>query len=83
MAAKGRRRKTTEPALTDVLAGPLRDALEQQNDFIVTFEKSDEGTCLVHILTGHLITPCMRGTLFNRCDLPDRLENRHRVVQQV
>ncbi len=62
-------------------AGMLAAALEKGEDFIVTFETVDEGRQM-HILTGSLITPCMLGTLTNRCEMPGFENSCHRVLKQ-
>jgi hypothetical protein len=81
-AGKKSRKKPDTPPSSDLLMQTLSDALLEQEDFIITFETTDEGDCVMHVMTGELITPCMLGTLSNRCELPEQERNRHQVLKK-
>lgn len=82
MAGRKKRRETAEIPPADIAAGMLADALEKGCDFLVTFEIGAEGEQCMHLMTGGLITPCMLGTLTNRCEMPEAGEYRHVVIRR-
>jgi hypothetical protein len=82
MAAKKKQRKRPEAPTGEMLMQTLSAALKKQEDFIVTFETTDEGNRCIHTLTGRLITPCMLGTLSNRCQLPEQEGSTHTMLEQ-
>ncbi len=82
-AGKKKQRKKPEAPAGELLTQMLSAVLKMQEDFIVTFETSDEGNRLMHVMTGRLITPCMLGTLTNRCGLPEQEGSTHTVLKLV
>jgi len=81
MSGKKKRRK--EPGLppAKLAAEMLPGAISRRQDFLLTFETGDEGKRSMHIMTGNLITPCMLGTLSNRCEQPDHENCCHLVLR--
>jgi hypothetical protein len=76
----GREKRDLLPS-GDLLRQTLSAALLQQEDFIITYETTDEGNRVMHVMTGNLITPCMLGTLSNRCEQPEPGTSRHLVLK--
>ncbi|HRY76278.1 MAG TPA: hypothetical protein P5217_08350 [Methanoregulaceae archaeon] len=62
-------------------AGMLAEALLSGHDFIITIATGDDGERYAHLMTGPLVTPCMLGTLSNRCDMPEPGGCRHLVIR--
>ena len=81
MAGK-KSRKKPERRPDETLAEIFMTALKKQDDFIMTFETGEEGKQTMHVMSGKLITPCMLGTLTNRCELPESEGSRHIVLRQ-
>lgn len=81
MAGKKKQREPDTLSVAEAAAGMLADALGSRGDCIVTFATGDDGERYAHIMTGPLITPCMLGTLSNRCDMPEPGGCRHLVIQ--
>lgn len=81
MAGREKRRKLGGLSVAETAAGMLADALKGGCDFIITFGMGDDGEQCVHLMTGPLITPCMLGTLSNRCDMPEPGGCRHVMVR--
>lgn len=79
----GKKKKRKEPSLParDIAATMFSQALINGDDCILTFETGEEGERVLHILTGQLITPCMLGTLSNRCGLPEQQRSRHIILK--
>lgn len=82
MAGKKIRREKPDRSISGRVADTLAAAIRKGDDFIVTFETGDEGQRIMHVMTGKLITPCMLGTLSNRCDLPDQQQSLHMILKQ-
>lgn len=80
-AGKKEREKRDTPPSGPLLKQTLSAALLQQEDFIITYETTDEGNRLMHVMTGPLITPCMLGTLSNRCEQAEPGMSRHLVLK--
>lgn len=83
MAGKAKLRDASSQDPADVLAGALKAALVNKDDFIITFETDDSGVRALHLMTGKLITPCMLGTLSNRCELQAGEGSRHTVLEKA
>lgn len=83
MAGKKRPVGVPEKAPADILAEALKNALSKRDDFVITFETDDEGNCALHVMTGKLITPCMLGTLSNRCELQEDEGSRHTILRKA
>ena len=58
----------------------LASALISGDDFIITRESDPDGRQILHIMTGKLITPCMLGTLTNRCQFQEQDGSRHKAI---
>jgi len=83
MAGTKKSRKKPAGVLEETLRDALITAYKQQDDFILTYEISNEEDRIVHVMTGRLITPCMLGTLSNRCELSEQEGSRHTVLKQA
>lgn len=81
MAVKKNRRKKPGRPHPETVADELAASLGRGDDFIVTFETGDDGQRLMHVMAGNLITPCMLGTLANRCGLPGQQKCRHMILK--
>lgn len=70
MGTGKRHRNKSEKDLPAMVEKMVRSALENREDLVLTWEREeDDGRCMMHLFSGTLITPCMRGTLTNRADL--------------
>jgi len=74
---KGRSGKRTADG---TITRHLVSALARGDDFILTRESDPDGRQILHIMTGKLITPCMLGTLTNRCELQEQEGSLHRIM---
>lgn len=83
MAGKAKLRDAPSEDPADMLADALKAALLNRDDFIITFEADDSGVRALHLMTGKLITPCMLGTLSNRCELQEGEGSRHTVLKKT
>ena len=81
MAGRKKRQEPDRLSVAEAAAGMLAEALGSSCDCIVTFATGDDGEQYAHIMTGPLITPCMLGTLSNRCDMPEPGGCRHVMVR--
>jgi hypothetical protein len=81
--AKKKQKKPPKVPDRETLMQVLAASLEKQDDLIITYEVRDSGTQVMHVMAGKLITPCMLGTLTNRCDLPDQEGSTHLVLETV
>jgi len=79
MAGKKKRRSKPRKPLREILTDALTAALENHDDFIVVFETVPDEEQRVHVMTGKLISPCMLGTLTNRCGIQTDEGSRHRI----
>ncbi|OPY37481.1 MAG: hypothetical protein A4E35_01397 [Methanoregula sp. PtaU1.Bin051] len=77
---KSRQSRTGKPAL-EIATGLLAKALVNRDDYIVTLEIDPDHKKILHIMTGKLITPCMLGTLTNRCELQEGEGSRHTKIK--
>ncbi|MDD1715859.1 MAG: hypothetical protein LUQ01_02570 [Methanolinea sp.] len=64
-----KRRKTPDQDLPAIPIAMLHSALDSRKDYVLTWETVEDGRCVMHLFSGDLITPCMRGTLANRAGL--------------
>lgn len=64
----------------DLINRYLASALDHGDDFIITRECDPDGRQTLHVMTGKLITPCMLGTLTNRCELQEPEGSLHRAI---
>ncbi len=83
MAGKKKQLKQPETPGAGMLMQTLLSALKEQEDFIVTLETDDTGKEVLHVMTGKLITPCMLGTLTNRCEYQERDGSRHTILKKA
>ena len=65
--------------LREILTDALTTALENHDDVIIVFETVPDEEQRVHVMTGRLISPCMLGTLTNRCELQQDEGSTHEI----
>jgi len=82
MAGKRKQQEIKGSPVPENVAGMLAEALENGCDFILTFGDDDDGKPCMHVMTGPLITPCMLGTLSNRCEFLNPGSCQHIVVRR-
>ena len=79
MAGKKKSRSKPHKPFRETLTDALTAAFENRDDFIVVFETVLDEEQRVHVMTGRLISPCMLGTLTNRCELQQDEGSRHEI----
>ncbi len=79
MAGKKKRRSKPQKPLRETCTDAFTAALKNHDDFIVAFETVSDEKQRVHVMTGKLISPCMLGSLTNRCEIQADEGSRHEI----